>query len=114
MSTLWNVWWADYGNTADGFAALRERVDEQAERSGRTPGRVAATAVVYVRLVGGAGRVMGDYRDVEVVPVQGSPAAIAEHLAAMADAGVAHLQLTVDPITLGSIETLGEVLTELD
>ena len=55
---------------------------------------------------------MGDYRDVEVAPVQGSPADIAGHLAAMADAGAAHLQLTVDPITLGSIETLGEVLAE--
>ena len=32
----------------------------------------------------------------------------------MAAAGAAHLQLTVDPITLASIETLGEVLAEFD
>ena len=55
---------------------------------------------------------MGDYRDVEVPPVQGSPADIAGHLAAMADAGATHLQLVVDPITRGSIETLGAVLAE--
>lgn len=110
----WNVWWADYGNTAEGFAALRDRVDEAGERVGRTRGEVAATAAVYVRLAGGSGRVIGDYRDVDVVPVQGSPAAIAEHLAAMADAGAVHLQLVVDPITLTSIDSLGAVLAELD
>jgi probable F420-dependent oxidoreductase len=110
----WNVWWADYGNTAEGFAALRERVDAAAERAGRKQGEVAATAAVYVRLSGGAGRVMGDYRDVEVTPAQGSPADIAGHLAAMAEAGAAHLQLTVDPITLASIESLGDVLAEFD
>jgi hypothetical protein len=89
-------------------------VDEVAERAGRRQGEVAATAAVYVRLAGGAGRVMGDYRDVEVVPVQGSAADIAGQLTAMADAGVTHLQLTVDPITLASIDALGEVLAEFD
>jgi alkanesulfonate monooxygenase SsuD/methylene tetrahydromethanopterin reductase-like flavin-dependent oxidoreductase (luciferase family) len=34
----WNVWWSEYGNTPDGFAAVRDRVDEAAVQAGRLPG----------------------------------------------------------------------------
>ncbi len=60
------------------------------------------------------GRLMGDVNNGPIRPVQGSPADISGHLEAMASAGAAHLQLVVDPITLGSIEMLGEVLATLD
>jgi alkanesulfonate monooxygenase SsuD/methylene tetrahydromethanopterin reductase-like flavin-dependent oxidoreductase (luciferase family) len=101
----WNVWWMDYGNTVAGFAAVRERVEEACRRLGRPPEDVAATAAVYVG---------GDYPGGEVTPVRGSPGDIAAHLAAMSGAGAAHLQLVVDPITVGTIEVLGEVLAEFD
>lgn len=108
----WNVWWNRYGNTPDGFASVRARVEEAAAEAGRAPGEVAATAAVLVGLPGGTGRLMGGETDVG--PVQGSPADIAGHLRAMADAGASHLQLVVDPITQASIEKLGEVLAILD
>jgi hypothetical protein len=57
---------------------------------------------------------MGDAYNAGVRPVQGSPADIAGHLAAMADAGATHLQLVVDPITEASVELLAEVLATLD
>jgi len=110
----WNVWWSDYGNTPAGFAAVRERVEIAAAPAGRSPGEVDATAAVLVRLPGGGGRLMGEAYDAPVPPVQGPPDAIAAHLRAMADAGARHLQLVVDPITLGSIERLAEVLAALD
>ena len=110
----WNVWWSDYGNTPDGFAAVRDRVDEAAEQAGRMPGEVAATAAVLVSLPGGTGRVTGDVSSGPIRPVQGSPADISGHLEAMAGAGATHLQLVVDPITMGSIEMLGDVLATLD
>jgi len=110
----WNVWWSDYGNTPGGFAAVRDRVDEAAVQAGRMPGEVTATAAVLVSLPGGTGRLMGDVNDGPIRPVQGSPADISGHLEAMASAGAAHLQLVVDPITMGSIEMLGEVLATLD
>jgi len=75
---------------------------------------VAATAAVLVGLPGGRGRLMGDGYDSPVRPVQGSPADISGHLAAMARAGATHLQLVVDPIAIESIEMLGEVLATLD
>ena len=110
----WNVWWSDYGNTPDGFAAVRDRVDEAAVQAGRMPGEVAATAAVLVSLPGGTGRLTGDVSGGPVRPVQGSPADISGHLEAMAGAGATHLQLVVDPITMGSIEMLGDVLATLD
>ncbi|MGK5685468.1 LLM class flavin-dependent oxidoreductase [Actinoplanes sp. URMC 104] len=110
----WNIWWADYGNTPQGFAAVRERVEQAAAAAGRAPGEVAATAAVLVRLPGGAGRASSYAQTVEAGPVEGTPADIAGHIAAMAGAGAAHVQLVVDPITVESIEWLGEVLAVLD
>jgi probable F420-dependent oxidoreductase len=110
----WNVWWADYGNTVDGFTAVRDRVLEACEQAGRDPATVASTAAVLVRLPGGAGRLMGDYAGSNSPPVQGAATEIAAHVAAMADAGADHVQLVVDPITIESIEVLGGVLDALD
>ena len=102
----WNVWWSDYGNTPDGFAAVRDRVEEAAVAAGRAPGAVEATAAVLVRLPGGGGRLMGEaYDDKTVRPV--SLDELGGHLRAMADAGAAHVQLVLDPITVESIEAVG-------
>jgi len=110
----WNVWWSDYGNTPQGFSAVRERVEEAAAGAGVAPGSVQATAAVLVALEGGSGRVMADGDGSSPAPVRGSAADIAAHLTAMAGAGAAQLQLVVDPITQESIEQLGEVLALLD
>ena len=75
---------------------------------------VSFRVVVHVRLPGGRGRVMGGERGQDVEPVQGATDDIADHLARMAAAGAAHLQLVVDPITQHSIEALGVVLAALD
>ena len=111
---LWNTWWSDYGNSVSGFAAMRGRVEVAAAEAGREPGEVGATAAVLVRFASGLGRVMGegDY-NVPVDPVPGEPAAIAEHVAAMADAGAVHVQLVLDPITVGSIRVVGTAMALL-
>ena len=57
---------------------------------------------------------MGDVDSGPIRPVQGSPADVSGHLETMASAGATHLQLVVDPITMGSIEMLGEMLAALD
>ncbi len=111
---LWNTWWSDYGNSVEGFALLREQVEAAAALAGREPGEVGATAAVLVRLAGGRGRVMGegDY-STSVRPVPGDPAAVAEHLKAMAGAGAVHVQLVLDPITVESIQTIGKAVARL-
>jgi alkanesulfonate monooxygenase SsuD/methylene tetrahydromethanopterin reductase-like flavin-dependent oxidoreductase (luciferase family) len=107
----WNVWWSDYGNDAEGFAAVRTRVEDAVEQAGRAPDEVEATAAVLVQLPGGAGRLMGEtYDDRTVRPVLVSD--LTEHLRAMADAGAAHVQLVLDPITVESVEAVGETVRE--
>jgi len=110
----WNVWWSIYGNTPEGFAAAKADVDAACAVAGRQPGEVQATAAVYVQVAGGEGRTFGGDKNRHMAPVSGSVEEIAERLTAFAEAGAAHLQLVVDPITRQSIEHLGEVLAVLD
>ena len=107
----WNVWWSDYGNTPEGFAAQKAEVDALAASLGREPSDIEATAAVLVQLDGGGGRLMGDYgAEARVEPITGSASEIADQLAAFGAAGAAHIQVVVDPITRASIEWLGDVL----
>lgn len=109
----WNMWWSQYGNTVAGFAAVKERVDGLIVAAGRSIAEVEATAAVYFRLPGGVRRQMGDYdTDLPTDPVEGSVADFADHLRGLADAGCAHVQIVVDPITRDTIEWLADVLTE--
>jgi alkanesulfonate monooxygenase SsuD/methylene tetrahydromethanopterin reductase-like flavin-dependent oxidoreductase (luciferase family) len=110
----WNVWWSDYGNTPAGFSELKAEVDDQALQHGRAAGSVSATCAVFIQLPGGGGRQMGGYGGSPVEPVRGTPAEVAAQLRAFADAGAAHVQLVVDPITRDSIEWFAEMFDELD
>jgi hypothetical protein len=107
----WNVWWSGYGNDAQGFASVRALVEAATEQAGREPGQVEATAAVLVHLPGGGGRLMGEtYNDRAIRPVPVSD--LPEHLRAMADAGAAHLQLVLDPITVESVEAAAAAVRE--
>jgi alkanesulfonate monooxygenase SsuD/methylene tetrahydromethanopterin reductase-like flavin-dependent oxidoreductase (luciferase family) len=110
----WNVWWSDYGNTPQGFAELKAKVDQQIIEHGRPVDSVSATCAVLVQLPGGTGRQMGGYGDRPVLPVRGSTDEVAEHIRAIATAGADHVQLVVDPITRDSIEWFAAVLAALD
>ena len=50
----WNTWFADYGNTAEGFAALDARISEAARTAGRAPADVGRSACAFVLLDRGA------------------------------------------------------------
>jgi probable F420-dependent oxidoreductase len=107
----WNTWYDNYGNTAEGFAALNSKVSDAAQRAGRAPEEIARSACVLVVLDRGAGDrplVVG------VPPLEGSPDRIAAGLRDLAQAGADEAILVVSPITEGSIRALGEVLAILD
>jgi probable F420-dependent oxidoreductase len=110
----WNVWWSIYGNTPEGFAEVVADVRARTAAVGRDPDEVEATACVYVQVPGGVGRTMGDPSMARIQPLRGEPQELAEQLAAFAQAGAAHVQLVVDPITQPAIEWLGQVLAALD
>jgi probable F420-dependent oxidoreductase len=107
----WNTWYDNYGNTAEGFAALNSKVSDAAQRAGRAPEEIARSACVLVVL----DRAAADRPlVVGVPPLEGSPDRIAAGLRDLAEAGADEAILVVSPITEGSIRALGEVLAILD
>jgi len=90
----WNTWYADYGNTPEGLAALLERLD--------LPARVTRSACALVQLDGPAERAP------LAPPVDG--ARIAAHVRELGEAGAGEVILVASPITERSIRALGEAL----
>jgi alkanesulfonate monooxygenase SsuD/methylene tetrahydromethanopterin reductase-like flavin-dependent oxidoreductase (luciferase family) len=90
----WNTWYVDYGNTAEGFAALSARIEADVECS----------ACVLVRLDGAGEREVQD----GVTPL--TAPRLVEGLSELADAGADEAILVVDPITERSIRELAELL----
>ncbi len=107
----WNTWYDAYGNTPAGFAALNGRIDDAAATAGREPASVRRSACVLVVLDPSTEE---RPRQEGVVPVDGPAEQIAEHLAALAEAGADEAILVVDPITEQSVRSLGDVLRLLD
>ncbi len=93
----WNIWFDDYDNDP---ALLPERlsvVNRAAEAAGRDPSDIDLTAALLVNLAGTPER--HNSRN----PVVGEDAA-REALAALGEAGIAHVQLVLDPITVETVE----------
>lgn len=110
----WNAWWAWFGNTLEGYLPLRDMVDTACGEVGRDPADVERTVALLVGFDRGVGRAAGDAGDVQAPPLPGDdPAALAETLAAFGDAGVGHIQLVLDPITVESIAALEPTLRRL-
>lgn len=110
----WNTWHAWFGNTPRGFVDLNSTIDEAARAVGRNPEEVGRTAALYWQFEGGEGRRQGDTDRHSAEPQAGSPDELAEAIRAYADAGVDHLQLVLDPITIGSVELAGLALGSLE
>jgi probable F420-dependent oxidoreductase len=104
----WNTWYTDFGNTADGFAALNERISAAAREAGRAPEEIERSACVHVVL----DRADVD-RPIEAPPLEGTPEQIAARLRELANAGADEAILVASPITERSIRALGEVVARV-
>jgi len=91
----WNAWYAWYGNTAAGYAALSARVTAVVRRS----------ACVLVAVDGGGGE---RPLDPDSPPVASS--ALAGHLRDLAEAGADEAILVLDPITEESVRAVASAL----
>lgn len=107
---MWNTWYLDYGNRADGLAPLLERVDDACRDVGRGPSSVARTAAVYVQLDRGSGRSAGSSEKSSSQPIAGSHEEIARRLGEFAGAGLSHIQVVLDPIDAAGVEELAEIV----
>jgi alkanesulfonate monooxygenase SsuD/methylene tetrahydromethanopterin reductase-like flavin-dependent oxidoreductase (luciferase family) len=103
----WNTWYEDYGNTAEGFAALNDRISAAARDAGRAPEEITRSACAFVVL----DREAGERRTTpDAPPIEGSPDQIAARIRELADAGADEVILVVSPINERSIRMLAEVL----
>jgi alkanesulfonate monooxygenase SsuD/methylene tetrahydromethanopterin reductase-like flavin-dependent oxidoreductase (luciferase family) len=103
----WNTWYEDYGNTAEGFAALDRRVSAAAREAGRAAEGLVRSACAFVVLDRDAPeRPITD----AAPPIEGSPDQIAARIGELADAGADEVILVVSPINERSIRLLGEAV----
>jgi probable F420-dependent oxidoreductase len=100
----WNTWFEDYGNTAEGFAALDARISEAARAAGRDPAEIARSACALVAL-DGAGE-----RPHDVPPITGGAAEVAARIRELGEAGADEVILVADPITERSVRVLAEAV----
>jgi alkanesulfonate monooxygenase SsuD/methylene tetrahydromethanopterin reductase-like flavin-dependent oxidoreductase (luciferase family) len=110
----WNAWYAWFDNKPENLAPWMLKVDEACERAGRDPGSVERTCAILVGLSKGQGRSVMDKSNEAAVPLSGTPEFMAGELRKYADAGISHVQLVMDPITVESIEEFAPVLEILD
>jgi alkanesulfonate monooxygenase SsuD/methylene tetrahydromethanopterin reductase-like flavin-dependent oxidoreductase (luciferase family) len=106
---LWNTYYSGTGNRVDGVLPLQARVDQACAEVGRDPATLERSATVLVGFEG-----HGPIYGVVAEPVTGPPERLAEEFRAYARAGIAHLQVRVEPNTLSGIERLAPVLELLD
>ncbi|MGH2401759.1 MAG: LLM class flavin-dependent oxidoreductase [Candidatus Limnocylindria bacterium] len=110
--TSWNAWCAWFGNSPEGYLPLRDRIDAACREAGRDPGEVERTLALLVALPGALGRGSAVSEE-PFEPIGGDPATLVPALRAFADAGVGHVQLVLDPITVDSIAALEPTVAAL-
>ena len=109
----WNAWGPSFGNSLEAYLPLRQQVDAACRTAGRDPTDVERTLALVVAFAGALGRGSAIAEE-PFAPIPGDAATLAPTLRAFADAGVAHVQLVLDPITLESIAALEPSLAALD
>jgi alkanesulfonate monooxygenase SsuD/methylene tetrahydromethanopterin reductase-like flavin-dependent oxidoreductase (luciferase family) len=110
----WNAWFTWFGNSPEGYPALRDQIDAACRAAGRDPTSVERTLAVLVAMPGSTGRPQGSHDRDPVAPMPGEPEVLAPALRAFAEMGVGHVQLVLDPITADSIRALEPTLAVLD
>lgn len=103
---IWNGWVAFGRSHADVVPAMRERVDAACHVHGRDPATLERSLTIQVAQPGH--EVPGSD------PITGSPEEVAAALRAIADEGIRHVQIFLEPTTLATVEGFGKVLEHLD
>jgi probable F420-dependent oxidoreductase len=104
----WNVWFGPIDNSSRKLAELMQDVDAACSAEGRDPATLDRSAAVKVEVGPHAPSTMS------VEPLRGTPAELAGHLRAYADAGATEVQIWPEPNSVAGIEAFGRVLEELD
>ena len=107
--TMWNAWYAWYDNNPTALAPLLDKVFLALAKAGREPNQVEMTTAILMQFPGGEGRMQAEPQ-FAAEPLTGSTSQLAEALHGWEKAGISHVQLVLDPITIESIEQAAAVL----
>ncbi len=107
---LWNIWYADFGNSVAGLVPHLDRLDSICAEVGRDPLGIGRTAAVLVTAPGGSTRSSGAARERHMAGISGSPEEVAALLLAFHDVGISEVQIVLDPITPNAIEWLAAAI----
>jgi alkanesulfonate monooxygenase SsuD/methylene tetrahydromethanopterin reductase-like flavin-dependent oxidoreductase (luciferase family) len=110
----WNLFGIDH---PDGIAPARQAMDAACVRLGRDPTTLARTVSVLIDLPGLPRAPDGsEWAGLwsSFPRVTGTPAELAELLRAVADQGVDHVQVALEPSTMAGIDAFTPVLELLD
>ncbi len=115
----WNAYYDDTHNRVDGIRRLRPIIDAACREQGRDPATLERTVTVLMadstadpwwdRLP--SAQTAGQS---PLVPLNGTPEAVAEVLREYEREGIAHVQISLEPTTCKTIEGLVPVLEALD
>jgi alkanesulfonate monooxygenase SsuD/methylene tetrahydromethanopterin reductase-like flavin-dependent oxidoreductase (luciferase family) len=110
-----DAWNADFGTTPESIRPLNAAVDAACREAGRDPATLGRSASVLVAVEGRASP--GDHWAADIHAegaLSGSAEELAAALRAYAAAGIAHVQVWLDPNTVAGVEAFAPVLALLD
>jgi len=111
----WNVWGR---NNLETIRALQGEVDDACAATGRDPATLERTAAVMVDLPGFAGAPVAPWvlnlRSRRETAVTGSTEELAGTLRQLANDGIGHVQLWIEPNTVARVEAFAPALDLLD
>lgn len=100
----WNSWFEDFANDPEQLPPLLAKIDAACKSVGRDPATLKLTVAVLIQFGAEASRRNSSN------PIRGSASELANTFERFARAGIEHIQLVLDPITLESIEKAAEAL----
>ncbi|MGI8658929.1 MAG: LLM class flavin-dependent oxidoreductase [Candidatus Limnocylindria bacterium] len=104
----WNAWYEWFGNTQEGYLPMRDRIDDACRAVGRDPKTLERTLALLVGFPDATGRGLATEEGFD--QISGNPEELATTWQGFADAGIGHVQLVLDPITVDSIAALEPIV----
>jgi len=119
MTHYADYWTAFNVSSLETYRPMRDAVDAACLDAGRDPTTLARTVTVAIDLPGLEARIdpkswVRRFRTALRTPFSGSTEAIVGHLRSLAQAGLSHVQVWLDPLSLEGIDAFVPVLEALD
>lgn len=100
----WNVWFNEFGNQPDRVPELLGRLGDACVRVGRDPSTLEKSVALLLDFGS------GQHRRGSTNPITGSASEMAAALDTVAEAGIDHVQLVLEPITEHTVARAAEVV----